>query len=97
MVPRLIWSPRALADLGHIARYIARSNRVAAERFCLRLLAQVEALPAFPRCGRVVPELGRESIRELVFPPYRIVYELAREDVIEILIIWHSARGTPDL
>ena len=94
MVPKIIWSPRALADLEDIARYIARSSPLAAERFCLRLIAHAESLIEFPQKGRMVPEKKRETLRELILPPYRIAYEVqASGQLIEILTIWHSARG----
>ena len=97
MAAKIVWSPRAIVDLHQIARYIARTNPLTAERFCLRLLTHVESLPDFPRKGRVVPEDGRETLRELIFPPYRIAYEIAPDGTIQIMTVWHSARGTPEL
>ena len=46
--------------------------------------------------GRVVPEFKIENIREFIHRPYRIVYRV-REDqkLIEILRVWHAARGIP--
>lgn len=97
MAAKIIWSPRAIADLGEIARYIARSSPLTAERFCPRLIGHVEALPDFPLKGRVVPEHGRENPRELVFPPYRIAYQITPGGVIEIMTVWHAARGALDV
>jgi toxin ParE1/3/4 len=56
VVSKVIWSPRALTDLEEIARYIARSSPLAAERFCFRLVATAESLAEFPQQGRMVPE-----------------------------------------
>jgi hypothetical protein len=48
--------------------------------------------------GRVVPEKKRETLRELVFPPFRIAYECHPEShLIEILTVWHSARGSLEI
>lgn len=44
-----------------------------------------------PRSGRVVPELGRDDIREIFVQSYRIIYR-ARPDTVEILTVHHGAR-----
>ena len=41
--------------------------------------------------GRIVPEFGQTLLRELVRPPYRIVYRIDPEQ-IRIVRIWRSAR-----
>jgi toxin ParE1/3/4 len=38
-----------------------------------------------------VPELGDESIREVIHGNYRIVYRL-RPDLVEIATVFHGAR-----
>jgi toxin ParE1/3/4 len=57
-----------------------------------RIVTAVERLTENPRSGRVVPELGADSIREVVtHGNYRIVYRL-RRDVVEIATVFHGAR-----
>jgi toxin ParE1/3/4 len=90
---KIVWSPRALADLRAIFEFIQRSNPLAAQRFCQRLIARAEGLAAHPRQGRVIPELAQPELRELIFPPYRIAYRIRSSDTIDLLTIWHSARG----
>jgi toxin ParE1/3/4 len=98
VVSKIIWSPRALSDLGDLARYIGRSSPLTAERFCQRLIARAESLTEFPQKGRVVPEKQRENLRELIFAPYRIACEIQPgRQLIEIMTIWHSACGPIDL
>ena len=77
---------------------IARDNPQAAQRFGFEIIAKAEKLNEFPLLGRVVPEFKIENIREIIHRPYRIVYR-AREDqeMIEILRVWHAARGIPKL
>lgn len=49
----------------------------------------VEAILA--HAGRVVPEFGQEHIRELVHPPFRVVY--LREAMQIVLIrVWRTMR-----
>ena len=98
MVSIIIWSPRALADLEGIARYIGQSSPMRAERFCLRLIARAESVAEFPLQGRVVPEKQRETLRELILAPYRIAYEVQPDrQIVEIMTIWHSALGPLEL
>ena len=98
MVPQIIWSPRALSDLHDIAAYIGKSSPLTAEKFCLRLIDHVESLPAFPEKGRTVPDSPRPGLRELISPPYRIAYEISADrSQIQIMTVWHSARGSIEL
>jgi plasmid stabilization system protein ParE len=56
-----------------------------------RLLELVSTLAEFPERGRVVPELAREDILEVILPPYRIIYRRDSKQVI-ILAVRHSRR-----
>ena len=48
-------------------------------------------LSDFPNAGRIVPEIGDESIRELIYRQYRIIY-LVNEGSVEVLTWYHAAR-----
>jgi toxin ParE1/3/4 len=98
MAFKIIWSRQACDDLHDIVAFIAANNRPVAESFGFRLMAKVDLLEQFPKIGRVVPEEQDESIRELILPPYRIIYRvLAKNHVIAIARIWHGARGVPEI
>lgn len=98
MAYRLRWSPTAQQDLRNFAGYIAESNPSAARRFVQRVVGLVERLSDFPELGRVVPEFDDPEIREMIRRPCRIIYRIkADERLIEIVRIWHSARGEPDI
>jgi len=98
MAHQVIWSPTAVLDLQDILSYIADSDPTAADDFGRELIASVERLPEFPESGRVVPEFGDEFIREIIRKPCRIVYRLKPEEqLVEIVRIWHAARGTPEV
>jgi plasmid stabilization system protein ParE len=60
-----------------IKDYIAQSAPMTAERFCLKLLDAPDRLERMPLAGQVVPEFGIESIREISFQGYRIIYQVA--------------------
>jgi plasmid stabilization system protein ParE len=59
-----------------------------------RLVAAVRHLRDYPLAGRVVPELGRATIREVVHGAYRIVYRVT-PSAVEILAVIHGAREFP--
>ena len=97
------WSPRAYADLDAIGSYHAQTAPGYAEVLLRRLLAVVERLEAFPTSGRAVPEIGDESLREVIHRNYRVVYLYSPDDDrVEILTVFHASRqfgappGKPD-
>lgn len=96
MAFKLIWAPSARFDIKDIVAYIAEDNPSAAKRFMKNLFQTVERLGDFPKSGRVVPEFGDNSIREIIRRPFRIVYLLNQSKrTVEIVRVWHSARGMP--
>src|SRR5689334_16338848 len=98
MAYKLIWSPVARDDLYALVRFIARDNRDRAASFGLELIQRVEALQNLPEMGRVLPERRDALLREIVIRPYRIIYRLNHEQqAIQIIRIWHAARGEPDV
>ncbi len=88
---RVTWAPQAIQDVEAIRAHIARDSAHYADLAVERIVAAVERLNDNPRSGRVVPELGDESIREVIHGNYRIVYRL-RHDVVEIATVFHGAR-----
>jgi len=98
MAYRLIWAPSARLDLRELASYIAESRPRASGRFVKNVLRTVEHLSNFPKSGRVVPEFNNPNIREVVRRPCRIVYRVKpKEHIVEIVRVWHAARGIPQL
>ena len=98
MAFRLIWSPSAHLDVKDIAAFIAEDNPLAAKQFVKSLFQSVEGLADFPKSGRIVPEFGDPAIREIIRRPCRIVYRIdGLEHTVQIVRVWHSARGTPDI
>lgn len=64
---RILWSDRALSDLEQIADFIALDSPASATSFVTKVVEAVSTLEAFPDAGRVVPEYGESSLRELIF------------------------------
>jgi addiction module RelE/StbE family toxin len=95
---KIVFTKPAIADLEGLVTFISRDNPQAAERFGYAIIGRAETLNEFPLRGRVVPEFKIENIREIIHRPYRIVYRVREEQkLIEILRVWHAARGTPNI
>ena len=87
---------KARGDLNEIVAYIAQDNPLAAEKLGDELLAEADSLSSYPYRGGLVRR--RRNTRRLVHGSYLIVYRISESDrLIEILRLWHGARGTPRL
>ena len=91
---RLVWTRPAVEDVQEIRAYIARDSQRYARIVVERLVAAVERLNDYPLSGRVVPEVGQSTLREVIEPPYRIVYRV-RAELLEVVAVVHSARQFP--
>lgn len=91
---RLRWTLQAAADLAAIRDFIGRDSPTYARQIAEDLYEAAAGVRAFPDIGRIVPERGDPGIREILRPPYRIIYRRGAE-IVEILTIHHSARLLP--
>lgn len=87
------WTPQAAEDLQAIYDFIERDSPHYAQVIVEDLLAAIDRMERFPLMGRHVPERLREDLRELIKPPYRIVYRVG--EVILILTIFRASRSFP--
>lgn len=87
----VIWTERARDDLVDIFRFIARDNRKAAERWTALLVERAELAGTMPLGGRVVPEVGRDDVREVFQRSYRIIYRVAGDN-IRVLTVFEGHR-----
>jgi toxin ParE1/3/4 len=87
-VRRVRWTGPAIGQLTAIVNHIRQDNPEAARKVAQGIFKSVERLKIFPSMGRPGE---KEGTRELVSSVYVIVYRL-REDVAEILSIWHGAQ-----
>ena len=55
------------------------------------IIEHIQTLKENPEIGRVVPEFGETKIRELIHPPFRIVY-LREQRSVHIVRVWRSER-----
>jgi toxin ParE1/3/4 len=91
---KIIWSPLAIDRASEIAENIALDKQSAAEKWITAIFSKVEQLASSPEIGRVVPEIGNEQFRELIYGNYRIVYCIEKKQ-ISILTIRHGKQILP--
>ncbi len=88
------WSAEAAHRLREIAAYIGRTSPTAAQRVVTRLLDGSRGLAKLPLLGRRLPELPDSDLRQLLVPPYRLIYVKAPRG-IEIVTIMHYRQLLP--
>lgn len=85
------WTPEASSDLVGIVKHIQSEDVEAARWTAVSLRGKIQTLIRFPNQGR----RGEEpNTRELVVPPYVVVYRL-NHNAIELLRIWHGSQNRP--
>jgi len=92
-VTEVRWTTQAADDLQAIYDFIERDSPYYAQVVIEEILAAIDRLEQFPLLGRTVPERPRSDFRELIKPPYRIVYRI--DDAIHILTIFRASRLLP--
>ena len=94
---KVVWTDPALADLQEIVTHIARDKPTAAGRVGNDVIEHVETLRSFPFIGPTYPRGSTGNRREIVCGNYRIFYRVLEDrKLVEILTLWHGARGTPE-
>lgn len=91
---KIVWSPLAIDRATEISEYIARDNHLAATKWVETLFDKVQLLESSPESGRIVPEIQREDIRELIYGNYRIIYRV-ENDNISMLTVRHGKQILP--
>lgn len=82
----------AVLDLEVIKRWYAEQNvPEVGDRLVAEIFERIEALRDHPEMGRMVPEFGQMFLRELIQPPFRIVYRHEQRTVL-IVRVWRSER-----
>jgi addiction module RelE/StbE family toxin len=95
---QIIWSPEALNQLGDLVRFISRDNPAAAEKLGNTIIEKVLLLAQFPEMGKKFGKLNRADVREVLVPPYRVIYQIHdQRKAISVLTIWHGARREPEI
>lgn len=88
---RVVWTPGARDGLNEALAFIAEDSPQAAERVLDVVLDAADSLQILSLRGRVVPEIADENVREVFVFSYRLMYEIAGDEV-RIVAFLHGAR-----
>jgi len=89
---KIFISNSAFNDLESIKEYYTEEHVPhIGEKFVVSIINHIQTLNENPDIGRVVPEFDEKKIRELIHPPFRIVY-LREQNSIHVIRIWRSER-----
>lgn len=95
---QVIWTDEAIVDLRLLVAFIARDNYSAAISLGEELIRKSMLLAAHPRLGRMLRETKRDTLRELIVPPYRLIYEIDDPaHTVRVRVLWHGARQEPKI
>jgi toxin ParE1/3/4 len=89
---RITFAASAIRDLQDLQAYYAGEGAPhVGQRLAAEIIARIERLGAHPLSGRIVPEFAVEHLREIIYPPFRIIYRHDKSKV-RIVRIWRSER-----
>ncbi|MFZ2950836.1 MAG: type II toxin-antitoxin system RelE/ParE family toxin [Desulfuromonadaceae bacterium] len=95
----IIWTDVAENDLKDIIEYIYIDNHKNALTVLKNVKQSASNLYTLPERGRIVPELQEQGIlqyRELIIPPWRLIYRID-ERKIYVLSVIDSQRNVEDI
>ena len=88
----ITFAESAVQDLETIREYYQEQEvPEVGERFIEEIISSVEELVIHPERGRMVPEFNTPQLRELIHPPFRVVYRRYKEK-ISVVRVWRSER-----
>ncbi len=95
---KVIWTDEAIADLRQLVVFISKDNPAAAIKLGETLIQKSMILAGHPRLGRMLRESRKDTLRELVIPPYRLIYEIdGAASAVYVRVLWHGARQEPKI
>lgn len=87
------WTPGARDDLQGVYDHTAKDSPHYAGVVIDRIVQAMERIQDYPESGRVVPEIKRPDVREVIWRSYRIVYRLtADHGQAHVLTVFRSER-----
>ncbi len=76
----------AVEQVQDIATYIALDKPSVAIEWAEKIFKSVDQLKEFPDSGRIVPEIKRKEIRELVLKNYRVIYKVKSKEILILVV-----------
>jgi len=92
---KINWTKQSKNDLQDIFEFIAKDSKLLAHKEVSKIQKHAEVLKDFPDSGKRFEGLHDESLREIVYSHYKILYKIVTSEVINILTVHHGARSIP--
>ena len=92
---RVVWTRLAQSHLRAIHDYIALDSMLHAQKFVDQITQRSKLLQSMPYAGAEVPEYATETVRELLFRSYRLIY-VVQAHQIDVVAVLHAARLLPN-
>jgi plasmid stabilization system protein ParE len=87
---QVVLSSSSRKDLQDIVRFISFDDPSRALHFGRFLIHHTKGLAQFPERGRVVPELGDDTIWEIIVRNYRVIYRVNHDKgSIQVIRFWY--------
>jgi len=86
----VVWATSAENDLKAIIEFISVESPGNALKILQNIKEKASSLYTLPERGRIVPELqdqGLSQYRELIIPPWRLIYRIARNEIYVLTVI----------
>ncbi len=86
----ILWAGVAENDLKEIIEYVAADSPSEALKIFKKIRIKASSLYTLPERGRIVPELQDQGIllyRELIVPPWRILYRISDTKVYVLSVL----------
>jgi toxin ParE1/3/4 len=96
MAHRVVWSEAAIRDVESIGLYIEHDSPAYARSVVRKLLGAGRHLQTFPFSGRMVPEAGEQTIREIFVYGYRLIFRVTADSVVFLTVV-HSKQDLSGL
>ncbi len=96
---KIEWAEVAENDLKSIIEHIAEDSPVNALKILKKIKQKATSLYTLPERGRIVPELQDQGIliyRELIIPPWRIIYRIS-EMKVYVLSVLDARQNVEDI
>ena len=90
----VLWADVAIRDLDRIIDHVERKAPTAAQKLFEQIKESSQTLSTLPLHGRLVPEVACLEItnfRELLIPPYRLLYRVG-ESMVLVMAVFDGRR-----
>ncbi len=92
MAVEIRFAESAVADLEDLtAWYAEKEAGEVGVSLVAAILERVERLAEHPDMGRMVPEFSQPALREIIHPPFRIVYR-RDPNAVRVVRVWRGER-----